>query len=288
MWSGPHTDPISGIGRDQWRATLFGVPADNRRARDIDRSLTCTNLDYAYAEGQLDHSEHTARVAKAMAAKTLGELASLTDDLQLQPQPRVDLRKPRPQVAFVDRIRRVDRKSWVIIAAIVAAIVAVIATVLVVQEALDSPDLFTVDGFDTMVSDAREHFGDTRFDSANIFQDYAVLTRSKEGSPDRSVSYTYRHRDFDEWTKGTRETEHTIVDLADVNVAAVLALLDSAPKTLHVDDPTSRSITIGSVFGDYIPMFNQEVSISLSNEFNEHGKLDATLDGKVKKVTPNG
>ncbi|MFI6222225.1 DUF1707 domain-containing protein [Nocardia salmonicida] len=52
------------------------------RARDIDRAQVSTVLDAAYAEGQLGAQEYHDRVASASSARTVGELARLTADLQ--------------------------------------------------------------------------------------------------------------------------------------------------------------------------------------------------------------
>ncbi|MHC3370632.1 DUF1707 SHOCT-like domain-containing protein [Rhodococcus aetherivorans] len=65
------------------------------RARDIDRALVCGRLDTAYTDGQLDFGEHRDRTARAMSAKTLGELADLVRDLQ-PPEDSGDLAAPPP------------------------------------------------------------------------------------------------------------------------------------------------------------------------------------------------
>lgn len=52
------------------------------RARDIDRAQASTVLDAAYAEGQLSAGEYHDRVASANTARTVGDLARLTSDLQ--------------------------------------------------------------------------------------------------------------------------------------------------------------------------------------------------------------
>ncbi|MEU2125293.1 DUF1707 SHOCT-like domain-containing protein [Nocardia niwae] len=52
------------------------------RARDLDRAEASSLLDAAYAEGQLGADEYHDRIAQAATAKTLGELAALTTDLQ--------------------------------------------------------------------------------------------------------------------------------------------------------------------------------------------------------------
>ncbi|MGW6726744.1 DUF1707 SHOCT-like domain-containing protein [Nocardia sp. NPDC055029] len=59
-----------------------GGPDSVTRARDIDRAQASTMLDAAYAEGQLGADEYHDRSARAGTARTLGDLARLTADLQ--------------------------------------------------------------------------------------------------------------------------------------------------------------------------------------------------------------
>lgn len=53
------------------------------RARDLDRVNASGLLDAAYAEGQLGADEYHDRTAQVSAAKTVGELRALVEDLQL-------------------------------------------------------------------------------------------------------------------------------------------------------------------------------------------------------------
>ncbi|MGW4089762.1 DUF1707 SHOCT-like domain-containing protein [Nocardia sp. NPDC004750] len=75
------------------------------RARDLDRADASGLLDAAYAEGQLGADEYHDRIAQAAAAKTLGELAALTADLQTPAAAR-GFAARRPSVA-----RKVLRRS---------------------------------------------------------------------------------------------------------------------------------------------------------------------------------
>ncbi|MCP2320475.1 protein of unknown function (DUF1707) [Nocardia amikacinitolerans] len=94
------------------------------RARDIDRVHACGVLDAAYAEGQLGGEEYRERTAKAAKAKTLGELARLTVDLQVPAAardltPRGATRKPlrrgRSRAGYAGHIRarNVDRANTI-------------------------------------------------------------------------------------------------------------------------------------------------------------------------------
>ncbi len=69
------------------------------RASDADRDSVAHRLREALAEGRLDPDEHSERLDAVYRAKTLGELAPLTEDLPApsdsSPAP-TDFRSPRP------------------------------------------------------------------------------------------------------------------------------------------------------------------------------------------------
>ncbi len=247
------------------------MTSGNRRARDIDRSLTCTALDRAYAEGQLDFDEHRTRVASAMRAKTLGQLRALTGDLQSDDP----LPEPRPRLPQVPRLRS---GAWLAIA-IVGAVVLVNAGIAGWLWARESRSLLTNSALHAMVEDLQAKFGDTRFDEVSIFEEHAVLERSMAGSPDRSVSYTYRRSllggRINEWTRDKRAPGQPVFDLREVDIDRVLVLLEDAPRLLKVDSPDNRHVRLGSTTSK-----PQQVSIYLSNEYRESGSLEAGFDGR--------
>ncbi|MEY9210898.1 DUF1707 domain-containing protein [Thermobifida halotolerans] len=61
------------------------LPAERMRASDADRDATAERLAHALSEGRLDLTEYDERLSAAMGAKTMGELARLTDDLPAAP-----------------------------------------------------------------------------------------------------------------------------------------------------------------------------------------------------------
>jgi hypothetical protein len=98
-------------------------PAQRRlRATDLDRSMACTALDNAYADGELDFTEHQQRVDAAKQAKTLGDLAALLDDLQVAHALTGAVDRP---AASTPTTR--SRRWWVLpVAALVLALAVVI------------------------------------------------------------------------------------------------------------------------------------------------------------------
>jgi Domain of unknown function (DUF1707)/Cell wall-active antibiotics response 4TMS YvqF len=84
--------------------TFRQAPRD-LRASDSDRDRVIELLSAAAADGRLTASEHSERVDRAYAARTLGELAALTTDLaEPEAQPiRLDHRRPVTGVFTTDR-----------------------------------------------------------------------------------------------------------------------------------------------------------------------------------------
>lgn len=302
------------------------------RATDMDRAITCTTLDNAYAEGQLDTTEHGNRIAAAMKAKTLGELDQLTSDIQrgnpaLYPTVGAAPSYPAPghpapsypasgypppnygavaspsfQSGYQQMPHRSSGGNALGMLAIVGIIVLVLAGLggLLLFRASDGDsgstgsggpgnggifgnviaptDLLTADGFNSLISNARDRFGDTKFDEVVIYPEYAIFTRPVPGEPNRALRYTWRGG-FDEGSPTPRMSDEPPVDLAQVNVDAAVALMTGAPQTLNVRDVTSRYFIIGGAFGP--------LRCYVSNEFSESGYLAAGLDGTVHSVYPN-
>ncbi|MBY6368360.1 DUF1707 SHOCT-like domain-containing protein [Rhodococcoides corynebacterioides] len=90
-------------------------PRSSLRARDVDRAVTATALDRAYADGQLTFDEHRTRSASARSARTVGDLHALVSDLQS------DVPLPEPEVPR--RARRPWRR-WPLVAAVAVVVAA--------------------------------------------------------------------------------------------------------------------------------------------------------------------
>jgi hypothetical protein len=82
------------------------------RASDADRELVIGLLSEAAADGRLSMPEHAERSERALAARTLGELTSLTADLALPSGQPIRLYPRRSVTAAFARERRDGR--WVV------------------------------------------------------------------------------------------------------------------------------------------------------------------------------
>jgi hypothetical protein len=78
----------------QWtRRTRYAD--EHLRVSDAERNAVTERLSAHYADGRLDQAEFDERVARAMSAKTRGDLAGLFDDLP-DPDPLGAYRRGRP------------------------------------------------------------------------------------------------------------------------------------------------------------------------------------------------
>ncbi|MGX7727852.1 DUF1707 SHOCT-like domain-containing protein [Rhodococcus sp. 2H158] len=226
------------------------------RARDIDRALVCGRLDTAYTDGQLDFGEHRDRTARAMSAKTLGELADLVRDLQ-PPEDPGDLAAPPPG-------RRPGLRRAVAVTIAVAAAVAGAAVMLsdrdgpaagpaAVREQPAAPVAVPDDGvdpivvtpvrplepggFEAVLASVRDRFGDTVVYRLVLRPERAHIERALPDEPGRIATYTY--------AGGALRAQPVTVqrfpgyqdfDLGAVDAGAVTARIAEAPALVGLPD----------------------------------------------------
>lgn len=82
------------------------------RASDADRERVVAVLAEAVADGRLTLEEHAGRVHRAYLARTLGDLAGLTDDLLAPSEQPLRLEESRSVAAFFGAQRRDGR--WIV------------------------------------------------------------------------------------------------------------------------------------------------------------------------------
>ncbi|MBH0118714.1 DUF1707 domain-containing protein [Rhodococcus sp. CX] len=265
------------------------------RARDIDRVNTCARLDQAYADGQLDASEHREFVARAQSAKTLRELADLVRDLQ----PPVESVEVTPPAARSGRGRK---SAWVVAAAAVAVTVAV-----VVSNGSDSPEsgspapageaapadppgpaessaVAAVEpvrplrpgGFQRVVDSYRAEFGDTIAYEVILYPERAAAGRALPEAPDRIVPYTFKGG----WERtnvpaSSRFPGFRDFDAALVDAAALDDLIARAPGLLGAPEGVVTHVIIRD---DGTPTTN--IYVDYRNDLG-NGYLKAGFDGSV-------
>jgi len=267
------------------------------RARDTDRNAAVAALDNAYADGQLGYEEHSSRVSAARGAKTLHDLHALTSDLQLT----VGMPAPDPVHPATGRAR-----PWVLIG-VVAAAVAAGALLYVLSRGNDQPAastsehtsvsvptnlptdvspivappvvLDTADGLRSFIDQYRDRFGETTSVRVLIYpQDrYASVRRYVDER--RTQDFSYR-AGFEPSGTPSGSDGAAQVDLAALNVDALVALMSNAPATVAVQDGTVSHVVLehdGTA---------PSVSIYVRNEYDESGFLEVNFAGDVLRVYP--
>ncbi|WP_063062318.1 DUF1707 SHOCT-like domain-containing protein [Nocardia sienata] len=220
------------------------VRREQVRARDSDRVEVCALLDAASADGQLSDAEHTARTWSAMRAKYTADLDTLIADLQIPGE--------LAGAAILNRDRPA-RPWWVPVALLVAAagLGAVVGLALPDDSAgaggtaagEAAADLATGSGLALFVDSYRREFGDTIIDAATVFSDRILVQRLERGE---EQVYEFDGADFTASTSGVSSySEGRPVDLADIDLPAVAAVLAGAPATVKLVDGHISHIGIG-------------------------------------------
>lgn len=254
------------------------------RARDSDRVEVCALLDAASADGQLSDAEHTARTRSAMRAKYTADLDALIADLQI-PGELAD-------AAILNRDRPA-RPWWVPVALLTAAAVlgAVVGLALPDDSASAgdpateqaAADLATGSGLALFVDSYRRKFGDTIIDAATVFSDRILVQRLDRGE---EQVYEFDGTDFTATTSSVSSySEGRPVDLADIDLLAVAAILAGAPATVKSADGRIGHIGIG--YELIAPEAAAPViDIYVDGGGDRTGTMQLALDGTPQEVHP--
>ncbi len=278
------------------------------RAKDSDRNDTCQILDSALADGQLSMEEHRTRVALATGAATLGDLQSLTSDLQTANapvQPPHLYKATRPTMPAALRSR-----GWGIPAAVAVVLVLLgIAIGWGLYGNTTSPLDFTSDpgaksdgiepqvltpprqlhslgGLNGLFEQMNQRFGDTMGYGLTIYPDYASLERPDPNEPRRLQRYVYRGGWGDSTSASAKSDDDVLVDLAAIDVPKVVAVLRGAPETLGI-----KPDEVGTVYLVIDPAKNPAtpgeltLSIYVSSELSGGGYIQIGADGLEKGIS---
>lgn len=286
------------------------------RAKDADRQRYVEAIEEAWVDGELGEQDRELRVARALTAETLDELAALTRDLQHQPAPVV-VRRSQPVVVAADPTPPptppvavpsdpgvqpdVPHGAMIGIAVAVVA-VAVLGTLGFAgapsQEAQGTSVEVPVGvwgdgrsgverGFRMKVRDLREVAADyeSRFGTREVFRvDYrprSVVVQSPAGrSGDRVATWVW---DGTAWTRqpdGGAQATATF-DIAEVAPGPLVDNVRVAREALRVENGRFSRATV-VVGEDGAPV----VEIHVSNTFNETGFLTTTPAGEILRRDP--
>lgn len=274
------------------------------RARTADRRAARELLDLAYGEGQLTEDEHRAATALLAEAKTLGELADITVDLQgvrhtpVAPHPPGSGRSGRYFAVLIAAALAVAFGAFTLTGRETDSVASAPAPAAVAPGAEEPapppeplifapPDLVTGAGLAQFITEYRERFGDTVADEVWLHPDHGDVERAVPGQPNRLASYDYRGGFNQSGDLTTRPVDTPTVDLGGLDADAIGRVLIDAPALARVPDGvvTHMSFAIHR-FPPYEGM--QAVSVYVSNSFDESGWLLVGPAGDVLRVRPFG
>lgn len=267
-----------------------GYP-EHVRARDADRAATCSMLDAALGDGQLSDDDHRALTELAGAAKTLGELAELTADLQQRSDAPAGPRPPRSR-----------HRQWFSSVVVLVTLVAGIAGfALMYRPAVDrsmpgraeleavaplvipTPSPVTVEGITLFRDNYRARFGDTMVDDVSFFPEHASVTRQSSVRDTLAEDYTYYGGFVASGDPSSRRSGTVAVDLASLDMVALERLIRSALERLGVEKARVSHINFDQDTGSNP---RPSVTIYVDNEFKESAFLEATPAGEIIREYP--
>mgnify|MGYP005989007427 CR=1 FL=1 len=258
------------------------------RARDIDRALTATALDTAYADGQLTFGEHRLRTERARTAVTL--------DVDL-PEPEAGRSASRPRVLLVLGsvvivaaglvLFFATREDKVEVAAVAAPVPSPVETVLMplpddVTPIVARPFVFdTAAGLDDFRDRFIERFGSSQVVSLSLQVDEGsradVYRLDAEGRVERiMVNGGFEpQKDTSLPEEGQLGFDWNLLDSA--VVAGVIA---GAPETVGAPQGVVDWVSIDNDEGE------QRISVSVSVPDLSGGRVETDFAGNPTYVSP--
>ncbi|WP_249359052.1 DUF1707 SHOCT-like domain-containing protein [Nocardia cyriacigeorgica] len=306
----PSSVPTAGP-RSQASKTARAYPSSTR-ARTADRAAAAELLDLARTEGQLTEDEHRAYSDLLAEAKTLGDLAELTADLQ---GPR---RTPAPP-----RRAQPTRQGAYLAALTAAALLVAFGTFALTGREDDpapaeapvaaapdageapraefpaprpelddvapvvvaTPELVTGAGLAHFIAAYRAEFGDTIADEISLYPDHGDVDRAVPGQPNRQVSYDYRGGFQRPSDPTTRKVDTPTVDLGVLDTAAIGAALANAATIAQVPDGKVSHLSV-EIHSFPPNKGRMVVAVYVGNQFRESGHFILGPAGEVLRVWP--
>jgi hypothetical protein len=273
------------------------------RARDADRERHVDLIEAAYVDGQLGEADRELRVSRALSAETLGELETLTRDLQ-GPDTSVD----EPPVRAVARSRSrhvagILGGLGVFVALVAAGVTAVAALFMfgvsggsdtatsggieapppIISEQAAAAEAFemtprTVRSF---VQAYEEQFGTLEAYEVGFFPDRVQVRVPVRGSRPRMERWTWDGA----WRQDTEARAvagpFARVDAGAIDVRRFFANIASARRTMQVENGRFTHALLVR-WGDE----PAELTIYIGNDHDETGHLSTTPEGDVVRKHP--
>ena len=140
--------------------------------------------------------------------------------------------------------------------------------------------LQTVAGLNGLLTEIRNHFGDTMGYELDVYPDYAFIKRADPNNNRHERGYTYM---FSEWSDGAGYSipaDAAVADLSKFDVAAVTAKVPGAPQSLGMTDFKQISLNVEGLADGSLKLY-----IWLSDGV-DIAMMDLNPDGSVKALHP--
>ncbi len=278
------------------------------RAKDADRDRFVELIEAAYVDGQLSDADRELRVGRALSSETVGELESLTRDLQL-PQgyvpPAPPTRTPARAPSRTGTARGVLVGLVLFVVLVGAGVTGVVA--LAMFAVSGEPDVVTSQGVESapvpieestaatpgasfrmtvpqvraFVKAYEEEFGTLEAFEVGFFPERVGVQVPVRGSRPRMERWTWTG----EWRQDTEAAAvigpNQRVDVGAIDVRRMFANIAAARRTLDVEKGRfTHALLIR--WGEE----PAELNIYVGNEFNESGYLSSTPAGAITRRHP--
>jgi hypothetical protein len=156
------------------------------------------------------------------------------------------------------------------------------------------PQWQTVDGLNGLLTDIRNHFGDTMGYDIYVEPDYAAITRADPNNNRHSQTYANNDGNWTLVSSSDSSGGEFFTDLSKFDVAAVIAELAGAPQALGITDvkkirlmirgladlgPTGFSTTTGTL--------TPQIWVDDQTASGGDAYMDLNPDGSVKGLHPS-
>lgn len=259
-------------------------------------------INAAYARTELLDAEREERVAKALKARTLGDLRDVTHDLQGVAEDEFGAQRPDPGHGSRPPTRGTSSSSAagagaarsrvaVILATVLATCLAVVLAfvglgVYLSAKTVDqrrSVPVLTEHELQRFLDHYRAEFDTTRAFDVEIYDDWIKVQVPVESGTQRYVEQHYDNGTFRENRRSSASDGVETVDLADLDTAALVANVERASRELVESvDAEKTWVRIGHETGSRVGLpwptdpgaertARPLVIIAVSTEFDETG-----------------
>jgi hypothetical protein len=276
------------------------------RASDADRDACVEDIESAFADGRINDAERESRTQSALQATTLSELSGLVADLR--PAPKEAPKPKAPPTPKVEELPSLKPDPPAHAISPTGLLVILIVTVIGAFVALgiwafhgtgatdDKPSNFpslptnspsnqpavlkhklalhTASGFTKFVALTKAKFGTTLVESAAVYPDYASVNIATAANPRHTERWYFAKGYEGSPSKGTTEAGTPLVDISQVDTAALVDAIKRSPTVLGVENVDTTYVILDTWEGQ--PAWE----IYVSNDFHETGYWVFSVTGK--------